>query len=278
MAKKFPGENSKGTKNQKPTERKAAVQSEKDSRQRAAKEQREAAEWQVGAKKSSREEEERKKAERLEKKAAAAAALAAEEAAALKSRASAASAARKRDTPRPPGSSVRVTGAAKVAARREEAAEAQATQRPEAVPEYSASGLDAALELLEVAGVVAPAGPAGDDDDVDPSAIAGSSSAGAGPAARQSRAIRDEDRVDRHPERRAKAAWEAYRERELPLLKKESPGLRLSQLNEMLWKRWQKSPENPFNQTAVAYNATADDVRQVVKSKKQEALERMRVK
>lgn len=54
--------------------------------------------------------------------------------------------------------------------------------------------------------------------------------------------------VDRHPERRAKAAYEAYETRRLPELKAENPNLRLSQLKQMIRKDWLKSPENPLNQ------------------------------
>ncbi len=54
--------------------------------------------------------------------------------------------------------------------------------------------------------------------------------------------------VDRHPEKRMKAAFLAFEERELPRLKAENPNLRLSQLKQMLRKDWMKSPENPMNQ------------------------------
>jgi len=58
--------------------------------------------------------------------------------------------------------------------------------------------------------------------------------------------------VDRNPEKRMKAAFEAFCERETPLMKKDNPFLRRSQLKEQLWKKWQKSPENPLNQAAAA--------------------------
>ena len=60
---------------------------------------------------------------------------------------------------------------------------------------------------------------------------------------------------DKHPERRMKAAYAAYEERELPRLKEENPNLRMSQLKQLLRKEWMKSPENPMNQHHVAYNA-----------------------
>lgn len=86
---------------------------------------------------------------------------------------------------------------------------------------YSASNIDDALLLLEAAG--------------------SSSSL---------------NKLERHPERRVRAAYAAYEERELPLMKAEYPGLRLAQLREKIRKQWQKAPENPFNQSHIAYNAT----------------------
>ncbi|CAB0018022.1 unnamed protein product [Nesidiocoris tenuis] len=52
---------------------------------------------------------------------------------------------------------------------------------------------------------------------------------------------------DRHPERRMKAAYAAYEEKMLPVLKKQSPSLRHSQLKQMIFKQWQTAPENPAN-------------------------------
>eukprot|EP01111_Echinosteliopsis_oligospora_P018484 TRINITY_DN850_c0_g2_i1.p1 TRINITY_DN850_c0_g2~~TRINITY_DN850_c0_g2_i1.p1 ORF type:complete len:200 (+),score=101.04 TRINITY_DN850_c0_g2_i1:1229-1828(+) len=56
--------------------------------------------------------------------------------------------------------------------------------------------------------------------------------------------------AEKHPEKRLKAAFAAYEDVNLPILRKENPGLKLSQVKELLWKQWQKSPENPLNQTA----------------------------
>ncbi|CAL1278906.1 unnamed protein product [Larinioides sclopetarius] len=56
------------------------------------------------------------------------------------------------------------------------------------------------------------------------------------------------EKVDLHPEKRVKAAYQAFEERNLPILKAENPNLRLSQLKQMLKKDWMKSPENPLNQ------------------------------
>ncbi|KAH7962074.1 hypothetical protein HPB52_014217 [Rhipicephalus sanguineus] len=58
--------------------------------------------------------------------------------------------------------------------------------------------------------------------------------------------------VDRHPERRAKVAYDAFEKAKLPELKAENPNLRLSQLKQMIRKDWMKSPENPLNQIQAA--------------------------
>lgn len=73
--------------------------------------------------------------------------------------------------------------------------------------------------------------------------------------------------IDRHPERRVKAAFAAFEERRTPELRKENPGLRLQQIKNMVFKEFQKSPENPMNQdTNVSFNAS----REVVESKKKD--------
>lgn len=60
--------------------------------------------------------------------------------------------------------------------------------------------------------------------------------------------------LDRHPERRMKAAFTAFEEANMPRLKKENPNMRLSQLKQQLKKEWAKSPENPLNQRFASYN------------------------
>lgn len=73
--------------------------------------------------------------------------------------------------------------------------------------------------------------------------------------------------LDRHPERRFKAALAAYTEARLPEIKKENPGLRKQQMEQLIYKEFQKSPENPFNQeTNIDYNASTE----AVDSKKKE--------
>lgn len=98
------------------------------------------------------------------------------------------------------------------------------------VPELSASGLDDALAALALTG--------------------------------RDGGVSTKD-IDRHPERRVKAAFAAFEERRLPEMRKENPGLRLQQIKNLLFKEFQKSPENPMNQdTNVSYNATSATVRE----------------
>jgi hypothetical protein len=53
-------------------------------------------------------------------------------------------------------------------------------------------------------------------------------------------------KLDAHPEKRMKALHTAFEERRLKELMAEKPNLKRSQYNEMIWKEWQKSPENPM--------------------------------
>lgn len=52
--------------------------------------------------------------------------------------------------------------------------------------------------------------------------------------------------IDRHPERRQKAALAAFEDRRLPELKKEHPGLRLQQYKDLIYKEFQKVCESLF--------------------------------
>ncbi|OQV22605.1 putative Coiled-coil domain-containing protein 124 [Hypsibius exemplaris] len=60
--------------------------------------------------------------------------------------------------------------------------------------------------------------------------------------------------IDKHPEKRVRAAYSTFEEREMVRLKAEYPNFRLSQLKQMLKKEWQKSPDNPFNQPTRSFN------------------------
>ena len=42
-------------------------------------------------------------------------------------------------------------------------------------------------------------------------------------------------------------AFKAFEEARMPCVKKENPGMRMSQLKQMIRKEWVKSPDNPTN-------------------------------
>ncbi|KAG1672925.1 hypothetical protein FOA52_012370 [Chlamydomonas sp. UWO 241] len=60
------------------------------------------------------------------------------------------------------------------------------------------------------------------------------------------------EKEEKHPEKRMKVAWKEYEEANIPIMKEDKPGLKMSQYREMVWKAWQKAPENPMNQAAAA--------------------------
>jgi hypothetical protein len=53
-------------------------------------------------------------------------------------------------------------------------------------------------------------------------------------------------KLDPHPEKRMKQLHATFEERRLKELMIEKPNLKRSQYKEMIWKEWQKSPENPM--------------------------------
>lgn len=60
--------------------------------------------------------------------------------------------------------------------------------------------------------------------------------------------------VDSHPERRMKKAHQDFEASMMEKLKAEYPSLKRSQLKEMIWREWQRSPQNPLNKAAKASN------------------------
>lgn len=78
---------------------------------------------------------------------------------------------------------------------------------------------------------------------------------------KKTKPILTEKDIEKHPERRFKNALKEFEEREIKNFRAQYPGLRLSQLKEIMYKEFQKSPDNPFNQTNVfSYNSTLDEV------------------
>lgn len=69
--------------------------------------------------------------------------------------------------------------------------------------------------------------------------------------------------MDRHPERRFKAAYAAFEARRLDEIAQEHPGLRKQQRVEICRKEFERSEENPFNQAGVVgWDASKEEVRE----------------
>ena len=60
--------------------------------------------------------------------------------------------------------------------------------------------------------------------------------------------LKDKEAKDKHPEKRRKTAFANFEKRRIKEGRNENPELKLSQVREMVFKEWQKSPENPMNQ------------------------------
>ncbi|KAJ2745499.1 hypothetical protein GGI20_002103 [Coemansia sp. BCRC 34301] len=250
MPKKFTGTNSKVAA---ANEKKAAVKAEKDSKARSAKEAQVASSWREGAKDNSKQmEADAKRAEKDARRREAQMQLEAENkeiARASQAKTAPPKLAPKTkapvittpsfDHPTPPAPVV-------------------AVESHEPVESFAAHNIDDALDLIEAVG-------APDDDATDKNQQPVSRHAAMAPL------------IDRHPERRAKAAFHGYQEREIERIKGENPGLRLTQIKDLVWKAWLKSPENPINQSQVAHNASQTEIAAVVKTQKKALKDRLRV-
>jgi uncharacterized protein DUF1014 len=80
------------------------------------------------------------------------------------------------------------------------------------------------------------------------------------------------EKIEKHPERRFKAAYAAFEERRLQEMDNDGSGqgLRLQQRKDKVRKEFEKSPENPFNQVYAKFDTTKEelaDLRQQEKSK-----------
>jgi hypothetical protein len=80
----------------------------------------------------------------------------------------------------------------------------------------------------------------------------------------------DNAKIDRHPERRFKAAYGAFEERRLKEMETDGTGqgLRLNQKKEKIKKEFDKSPENPFNQVSAKYDSTKEQLAEIREQEK----------
>ncbi|CAK37374.1 hypothetical protein CBS63078_10200 [Aspergillus niger] len=86
---------------------------------------------------------------------------------------------------------------------------------------------------------------------------------------------KDSGKIDRHPERRFKAAYAAFEERRLPEIEAENPGLRRNQRIEICKKEFEKSEENPFNQAHVAFDASREEIAAVKEAERKKVEARL---
>ncbi|KAM7218562.1 Protein of unknown function (DUF1014) domain containing protein [Rhypophila decipiens] len=79
-----------------------------------------------------------------------------------------------------------------------------------------------------------------------------------------------DNKIDRHPERRFKAAYAQFEERRLKEMETDGSGagLRLNQKKERIKKEFEKSPENPFNQVTASYDASREELAQLREQEK----------
>lgn len=81
-------------------------------------------------------------------------------------------------------------------------------------------------------------------------------------------------KIDRHPERRVKSAFEAFRERREKEL--EDSGLNHGALQQRIRKDWDRSPENPKRQQMTAkFNSSKEEVAQLRAQAKEETERRL---
>ncbi|OMJ23348.1 Coiled-coil domain-containing protein [Smittium culicis] len=263
MAKKFKGENSKVTAAK---QKKAIAQSEKDSKKAQQEEKKLQEQWSVGSNESKqlkKEQEFAKKQERLEKKKEKELLLKAEEELIIKQAKKPPAASTKlfstvkkpqptslsNSSPAPTSTTKNSSNSTSLNASASAfVPKTSSSIEPLPIESFSASGINAAIDMFDSITLESSIASEHQNIKIDKS----SNLAGL---------------VDRHPERRHKAALKAYEERELPRIKLENKGLRLQQLKQLLWKEWLKSPENPFNQSIISHNASQDEIKAALEAK-----------
>ncbi|KAF2749293.1 DUF1014-domain-containing protein [Sporormia fimetaria CBS 119925] len=85
---------------------------------------------------------------------------------------------------------------------------------------------------------------------------------------------KDSEKIDRHPERRFKAAYAKYEERRLEEMK-DDKGLRKQQKINKIYEEFKKHPDNPFNQVKASFNTTKEELAEIKdqeKTKKEQRL------
>lgn len=85
------------------------------------------------------------------------------------------------------------------------------------------------------------------------------------------------DKIDKHPERRFKAAFAAFEERRLKEMEDDGSGqgLRQNQKREKIRKEFEKSEENPFNQVSARYDASKQEIAELKASERKKIEDRL---
>ncbi|KAI2624227.1 DUF1014-domain-containing protein [Hypoxylon sp. NC1633] len=84
-------------------------------------------------------------------------------------------------------------------------------------------------------------------------------------------------KIDRHPERRVRAAYAVFEERRLKEMNEDGSGkgLRLNQRRNQIMREFEKSPENPLNNLHVKHNATQEEIKEVKQQAKDDTEARL---
>ncbi|KAI1302274.1 hypothetical protein F5Y03DRAFT_362262 [Xylaria venustula] len=89
-------------------------------------------------------------------------------------------------------------------------------------------------------------------------------------------------KIDRHPERRAEAAYKAFKEKRMTEMREEGLKLKLSQRIERIDREWKKHPDNPnsvnYNKPRLAYNSTKEEIAEFAKAEKEKTEARLTVR
>lgn len=89
----------------------------------------------------------------------------------------------------------------------------------------------------------------------------------------------DKVKIDRHPEKRVKAAFTVWKEQRMKELTDEGffkiKGNKRSKVQEDLWEEFEKSPENPKNQVHGTYDMTQEDLADIRAQEKSKIEQRL---
>ena len=83
------------------------------------------------------------------------------------------------------------------------------------------------------------------------------------------------DKVDRHPERRFRAAYIAYETRRLPEVEREFKGLRRNQRIEIVRREFERHPDNPFNQASARFDSSKHELEGIRLDERRKVEERL---